>query len=189
MGRGTAEWVAKQLALLFIALTLALIPAIPAAAALVFEVRMEPPNPTVGNPATVIVRIYNASTDSARPRGMPRDLGEFPWTVEALSPDGERSAIVLSKSEQAGEWRGTFTFDTSGSWMVGLADQHFGSPADPAMGGRTQVIVSAAPRERTETSESSPTVWPWFAGLAGLGAAATLWTYRRRHLRGLRNTA
>lgn len=180
----TRRW-ARTLAFLAV-ISLVLLPARAAVAALIFDVALVPPNPSVGDDVTVIVTVYTASADQGA-RGAPFALDEFPWTIQAVAEDGSTTKITLTKGQQPGEWLGHFAFDSPGSWTVGLADEHFGSPADPSFGGSTEVTVRAT--SPPVGSPASSATWPWFAGGSALIGLTAVWLVRRRRVHGLGSTA
>lgn len=112
-----------------------------ASAAVVYRIEIDPEQPTVGEPTTIVVStLFPAVAHGTPPE--PQPLDDFPWTFVAESPRSARYEIALERLGSTGfQWTADFMFDEPGNWEIGLDRRHLGTPVDPALGARLPVEV------------------------------------------------
>ena len=103
----------------FAAGLLALVLPTTAAAALEVRLSVAPPSPRAGARATVELRPYWAYN---RPDGTccllkPANV-RYPFTVEAVSPTGHVSRVVVRRTKNRFVWAGHFLFRAAGRWTL-----------------------------------------------------------------------
>ncbi len=115
-----------------------------AIAAVIYKIQLEPADPGVGERVAISVATFEA--DSLTPGATldPFPLDNFPWSFVADSPSGESVEISLVRdADSRNRWTGTFVFTEEGRWEIGLDKKHLGSPPDPALGARLDVVVGS----------------------------------------------
>jgi hypothetical protein len=157
--------------------------------AVAYRIWTEPPDPVLGQPATIHVATY--LPDSGVPAGSlePLALPEFPWEFVADSPTGDRHSVALTRDGTPdNQWSGRFTFDELGEWEIGLHVRHLGRPLDPSLGARSTVNVVREEPPNTSTEPPSTGALGGgaafntaiVAGATLLGVFLALLTWRRR---------
>lgn len=115
-----------------------------AIAAVIYKIQLEPADPGLGEHVSISVATFEA--DSLTPGASldPFPLDDFPWTFVADSPSGESVEIPLERdADSRNRWTGAFAFTEEGRWEIGLDKRHLGSPPDPALGARLEVVVGS----------------------------------------------
>lgn len=119
-------------------------------AAVIYKNGSEPAAPRIGEQVVISVATFEA--DSLRPGAEldPLPLNDFLWTFVAESPGGQSTEIPLTRDGDSGHrWTGTFVFPEAGRWEIGLDKSHLGSPPDPALGARLEVVVGSEDDRRS----------------------------------------
>jgi hypothetical protein len=98
---------------------LALVAPTAAAAALEVKLSVLPAVPKKGAPVTIQIRPY---VPYIRPDGTccrlePADVN-YPFRVEAVSPTGRISRVVVRRTKNRFVWAGTFRFGKVGRWTI-----------------------------------------------------------------------
>lgn len=113
-------------------------------AAVIYKIELDPEAPHIGERVAISVSTFEADSLTPGANLDPLPLDEFPWTFVADSPGGITAEIALVPDDRsANRWTGTFVFSEAGRWMVGLDKRHLGTPPDPALGARLEVVVTA----------------------------------------------
>jgi hypothetical protein len=157
--------------------------------AVAYRIWTEPPEPVLGQPATILVATY--LPDSGVPAGSlePLVLPEFPWDFVADSPTSERHSVALTRDGiPDNQWSGRFTFDELGEWEIGLDPRHLGRPLDPSLGARSTVNVvregspntSMKPPSTGALGRGATFITALAAGASLLGVFLAVLTWRSR---------
>ena len=113
--------------------------------AVAYQISTDPREPRVGQEVAIRIGTYLPDSASSGGEAEPLPLDDFPWTFVADSPTGDRFVIPLTRSgELTHEWVGTFVFTEVGRWEIGLDPRHLGTPIDPRLGARREILILEA---------------------------------------------
>jgi len=120
--------------------------AFPASAAAALEVKLSivPTTAKKGSPTVVQLRPY---WTYKRPNGSccrlrPADV-RYPFRVEAVSPTGRVSHLVMRRTKNRFVWAGRIIFRTAGPWT--LRAPQWGPRYSPHYGARPRIRVTVQP--------------------------------------------
>lgn len=118
---------------------------------IVGAVRVEPPAPRVGAPATLVVTLANRTPGGRLPDtlDLPRDYGEGPWVLTPLS------------ESTPGKYAWEIVFGRPGAWDLPDIPIRYNAPGKPLRGSEPLLRFLEAPRVVVLPGEAMP------AGAAG----------------------